>query len=153
MFCLTTIATLFAAATAAPILEKRLAFDYNGNKVYGVNLGGWFVLEPWITPSLFSDGSSKDEYELSKALGGNAQSTLSNHWNSWITQGDFNKIAQAGLNHVRVPVGYCTFGALRNSGGANAVDQGLLTLSLEIPTSKVNSMCSTKRWAGRAPPA
>ena len=23
------------------------------SKVYGVNLGGWLVTEPWITPSLF----------------------------------------------------------------------------------------------------
>ena len=113
MYSLTTLVALVVAATAVPILDKRLAFDYNGNKVYGVNLGGWFVLEPWITPSMFSDGSSKDEYELCKALGGNALSTMSNHWNSWITQGDFNKIAQAGLNHVRVPVGYCKSGFLR----------------------------------------
>ena len=106
---LSTIVTLLAAVNAAPtpILEKRIAFDYSGNKVYGVNLGGWFVLEPWITPSMFSDGSSPDEYSLCKALGGRAQSVMSNHWNTFITQADFNKIAQAGLNHVRVPVGYC----------------------------------------------
>ena len=31
---------------------------------------------------------------------------MQNHWNSWITQGDFNKMAAAGLNHVRIPIGY-----------------------------------------------
>jgi glucan 1,3-beta-glucosidase len=35
-----------------------------------------------------------------------AQSALSNHWNTWITQGDFQAIATAGLNHVRIPIGY-----------------------------------------------
>ena len=109
MLSLSVLTTLLAAATAAPVLEKRIAFDYSGNKVYGVNLGGWFVLEPWITPSMFSDGQSPDEYSLCKSLGDKAQSTMSDHWNSWITQEDFNSIARAGLNHVRVPVGYCKF--------------------------------------------
>lgn len=76
-----------------------------------MNLGGWFVLEPWITPSIFSqwsDGNSvKDEYGLTQALGqAEAQRRLSGHWNSWITQGDFGQIAGAGLNHVRIPIGY-----------------------------------------------
>jgi glucan 1,3-beta-glucosidase len=31
---------------------------------------------------------------------------LSQHWYSWITQGDFYAIAAAGLNHVRIPIGY-----------------------------------------------
>lgn len=35
--------------------KRDLKFDFNGDKIRGVNLGGWFVLEPWITPSLFDD--------------------------------------------------------------------------------------------------
>lgn len=90
-------------------LESRdLTFDYNNQKVRGVNLGGWFVLEPWITPSIFDSAgdSAVDEYTLSANLGGSAQFVLSNHWNTFITEDDFYKIAQAGLNHVRIPVGY-----------------------------------------------
>ncbi|KAL8949897.1 MAG: hypothetical protein Q9222_004035 [Ikaeria aurantiellina] len=93
-------------------LNKRaVAFDYNGEKVRGVNLGGWFVLEPWITPSIFDEWSTSntvvDEYTYTKTLGkSEALSRLSNHWNTWITQDDFNAIAQAGLNHVRIPIGY-----------------------------------------------
>jgi glucan 1,3-beta-glucosidase len=35
-------------------LSKRdLPFDFGNEKVRGVNLGGWLVLEPWITPSIF----------------------------------------------------------------------------------------------------
>jgi hypothetical protein len=33
--------------------KRDLKFNYGGEKVRGVNLGGWFVLEPWITPSIF----------------------------------------------------------------------------------------------------
>lgn len=88
-----------------------MAFDYNNDKVRGVNLGGWFVLEPWITPSIFSDWADSttvvDEYTYTQTLGKTeAESRLTAHWNSWITQSDFNQIAAAGLNHVRIPIGY-----------------------------------------------
>ncbi len=98
--------------TAKPFsrLEARdLSFDYNNQKVRGVNLGGWLVSEPWITPSLYEragDGAI-DEYTLCQTLGKDAAlSLLSAHWASWITAGDLNNIAAAGLNHVRIPIGY-----------------------------------------------
>jgi glucan 1,3-beta-glucosidase len=92
-------------------LRRGLSFDYNSEKVRGVNLGGWFVLEPWITPSLFepwaNGGGVVDEYTFTKALGkGTAQSQLNAHWGSWITEADFQEIASFGLNHVRIPIGY-----------------------------------------------
>lgn len=91
-------------------LEARdLSFDYNRQKVRGVNLGGWLVTEPWITPSLYEragDGAI-DEYTLCQTLGKDAAlSLLSAHWASWITAGDLGNIAAAGLNHVRIPIGY-----------------------------------------------
>ncbi|KAK2806385.1 exo-1,3-beta-glucanase [Onygenales sp. PD_10] len=81
----------------------------------GVNLGGWLVLEPWITPSIFeaAGDAAVDEYTLSQTLGGNAKSRLSKHWSSWITQGDFSQIAAAGLNHVRIPIGYWAVAPLK----------------------------------------
>jgi len=87
-----------------------LKFPYGNTKVRGVNLGGWFVLEPWITPSIFENSGSDtivDEYTLTKELGKDeARKRLANHWNSWITQSDFYQIKKAGLNHVRIPIGY-----------------------------------------------
>lgn len=87
-----------------------LTFDYFQTKVRGVNLGGWFVLEPWITPSIFEQASNpavKDEHTYTQTLGKEeAYRRLSQHWNSWITQDDFYQIAKAGLNHVRIPIGY-----------------------------------------------
>ncbi|KAI4144357.1 MAG: hypothetical protein L6R39_004213 [Caloplaca ligustica] len=110
----TAIFALLSNVQAAPTFQlnnRAVAFDYNGNKVRGVNLGGWFVLEPWITPSIFQEWATSqtvvDEYTYTQTLGkSEAQSRLSSHWNSWITQDDFNAIAQAGLNHVRIPIGY-----------------------------------------------
>ncbi|KAF2748366.1 glycoside hydrolase family 5 protein [Sporormia fimetaria CBS 119925] len=94
---------------ASPVTHQRrdLKFDYSSQKVRGVNLGGWFVLEPWITPSMFEDTDAVDEYTLTQILGKDAAySKLSQHWNSFITQDDFGQIAAAGLNHVRIPIGY-----------------------------------------------
>jgi len=69
------------------------------------------VLEPWITPSIFGQwangGGVVDEYTYCQALGqAEASSRLTQHWNTWITMADFQAIAAAGLNHVRIPIGY-----------------------------------------------
>ncbi|KAH8700381.1 putative exo-beta-1,3-glucanase [Talaromyces proteolyticus] len=88
---------------------RSLSFDYNNQKVRGVNLGGWLVLEPWITPSIFEKGgdAAVDEWTLTQCLGKDgAQSLLSQHWNTFITAADFQQISAAGMNHVRIPVGY-----------------------------------------------
>lgn len=48
-----------------------------------------------------------DEYTYCQTLGSaEASNRLTQHWNSWITQADFNEIASVGLNHVRIPIGY-----------------------------------------------
>lgn len=91
--------------------ERGVSFNYNDEKVRGVNIGGWLVLEPWITPSIFSQWADNravvDEYTYSRTLGKDAaRATLANHWKTFITQDDFNQIAKAGLNHVRIPIGY-----------------------------------------------
>jgi glucan 1,3-beta-glucosidase len=112
MKALTIAAACLVAVQGKPFLKGRgLAFDYNGEKVRGVNLGGWFVLEPWITPSLFepwaNGGGVVDEYTFTQTLGKDAAlSQLTQHWNTWITQDDFDEIASFGLNHVRIPLGY-----------------------------------------------
>jgi len=104
---LVVAACLSTAVQANPLLRRQgLSFDYGGETVRGVNLGGWFVLEPWITPSLFT-GSYVDEYTFTQTVGqATAQSILNQHWATWITQKDFTEIAAVGLNHVRIPIGY-----------------------------------------------
>jgi len=86
-------------------------------KVRGVNLGGWFVLEPWITPSIFQEWAINhkvvDEYTLCQTLGKTeALNRLKPHWNTWITQDDFRQIAANGLNFVRIPIGYWSISPL-----------------------------------------
>jgi len=47
-----------------------------------------------------------DEYTLCQNLGSSANDTLQSHWDSWITESDFQSIAAAGMNFVRIPLGY-----------------------------------------------
>ncbi|KAA1468117.1 exo-1-3-beta-glucanase [Dentipellis sp. KUC8613] len=86
------------------------SFPYGAQKVRGVNLGGWLVLEPWITPSLFDNTGNDaivDEWTFGQMQDrGKAQAALKKHWDTWITEQDFADIAAAGLNHVRLPIGY-----------------------------------------------
>jgi aryl-phospho-beta-D-glucosidase BglC (GH1 family) len=88
-------------------------FPYGSQKVRGVNLGGWLVLEPWITPSVFDNTGNTaivDEWTFGQYQDHDtALNALQNHWNTWITESDFAAIAAAGLNHVRIPIGYWAF--------------------------------------------
>jgi len=109
LLALSTCAALTQALPGMRLESRGLSFDYNNQKVRGVNLGGWLVLEPWITPSIFEAGGSSavDEWTLCANLGHDqALSKLSSHWNSFITASDFKQIASVGMNHVRIPVGY-----------------------------------------------
>ncbi|KDQ12583.1 glycoside hydrolase family 5 protein [Botryobasidium botryosum FD-172 SS1] len=82
-------------------------------KVRGVNLGGWLVLEPWITPSIFDNTGNDaivDEYTFGQMYdSAKGAQVLKNHWDTWITEKDFVDIAAAGLNHIRLPIGYWAF--------------------------------------------
>ncbi len=84
------------------------------NQIRGVNLGGWLVLEPWITPSLFYQFLGKDEkttafdiYSFCSVLGAKeANRQLRNHWDAWVTEDIINKLAQSNaVNSLRLPVG------------------------------------------------
>lgn len=109
--------SILAAALAAPAEKQGVDFRWGTDKIRGVNIGGWLVLEPWITPSIF-DAANKnrpekdivDEYTLSEKLGPDAAlAVLRKHWDSFVTWQDFNKIKDAGFNIVRIPIGYWAY--------------------------------------------
>ena len=76
----------------------------------GVNLGGWLVLERWMTPGLFAGLQAKDEYSFCTELGPAAAERLAAHRASFITQADLEWIASHGLNAVRLPVPHWVYG-------------------------------------------
>lgn len=60
------------------------AFDYGSDKIRGVSLGGWLIIEPYITPSIFSatgDPNVVDEWTYGRKYGcEEASRRLKNHW-------------------------------------------------------------------------
>ncbi|TFK77419.1 glycoside hydrolase family 5 protein [Pluteus cervinus] len=110
---LPVLAALAGSLLSATVSAFSPGFPYGSQKVRGVNLGGWLVLEPWITPSLFDNtGDSRivDEWTFGQYQSRTtAANTLKQHWDTWITASDFAQIAAAGLNHVRIPIGYWAF--------------------------------------------
>jgi hypothetical protein len=84
------------------------------NQIRGVNLGGWMVLEPWITPSLFYQFLGGDEtktaldtYSFCQILGPvEANRQLRRHWETWVTEEIIEKLASSdAVNSLRLPVG------------------------------------------------
>ncbi|KAL0936854.1 glucan 1,3-beta-glucosidase D 1 [Colletotrichum truncatum] len=91
-----------------PALNKPWG-SYTQRPIRGVNLGGWLSLEPFITPSLFdypSDAGVQDEYTLCAHLGKDAAKVLEKHYSTFVTEKDFKAIADAGLDHIRLPFSY-----------------------------------------------
>lgn len=125
---------LIAASSAAPAIKRSTSnFDWGSEVMRGVNIGGWLVLEPWITPSIFeafpdSDGIV-DEYTLGQVLGYDAaQSILQEHWATWATLADFQKIADSGFNVVRIPIGFWAYDNSNTpyvSGAAPYIDSAI----------------------------
>lgn len=70
----------------------------------GVNLGGWLVLEKWMTPALFSGIQAADEYTFMQSPG--AKEKIDKHRREFITEDDFKWLAANKINAVRIPVGY-----------------------------------------------
>ncbi|KAJ7487024.1 glycoside hydrolase family 5 protein [Mycena latifolia] len=83
------------------------SWTWGVDRVYGVNLGGWFVLEPFIAPALFQPyPDAIDEWTLAALM--RADNTLDAkmeaHYDTFITEKDIAQIAGAGLNWVRLPI-------------------------------------------------
>lgn len=79
------------------------------DKIRGVNLGGWFVLERWMSKDLFDGVQGNDEtaFSLQKPA---AQAFLKQHWETFITEEDFKWLARHKINCVRIPFPWWIFG-------------------------------------------
>jgi glucan 1,3-beta-glucosidase len=99
-------------------------------RMFGVNLGGWyvpcttlspftntpspfrFVTEPFIVPALYETytnktaGPSVDEFTLSQNMGDQVAEIMEEHYKTFITEEDFIEMADAGLNWIRLPIGF-----------------------------------------------
>ena len=80
-------------------------------KIKGVNLGNWLVLEKWMSPNLFRGTTAEDEYYLPTQLPAEVyEARISQHREEYITERDFVTIKAIGLEKIRIPVPYFIFG-------------------------------------------
>jgi len=80
-----------------------------GKPFRGVNTGGVFVLEPWITPNFTTWGKNVGDqiiYARENPVGTPGYQALVDHWNNWYTPQDFKDMKAMGLNSIRLPVGW-----------------------------------------------
>jgi len=85
------------------------SWTWGTDKINGVNLGGWLVIEPFITPQFFQQyPTAVDEYTLSEAMRADTENggigQLEEHYETFISEQDIAEIAGAGLNFIRVPL-------------------------------------------------
>jgi len=99
------------AQSWSPRIGKE-QWTWGEDVVKGVNLGGWLVTEPFIVPALYEEYVGKsnievlDEWTLSLAMGPDLAKKMEQHYKTFITEQDFADIAAAGLNWVRIPIGF-----------------------------------------------
>lgn len=79
------------------------------DKIRGVNIGGWLVLEKWMLPDVFTGNfaSAVDQWTFDQIPG--AKEALHNHWSTCFTEADVEQLAGWGINAVRIPIGYWAF--------------------------------------------
>ncbi len=97
-----------AVTATLPAPNVTLATIYRYRRQQSVNLGSLFVLESWMVPSLFACAAQPAISELDVANGweGSARALLERHWDTWITEEDFQWMASIGINTIRLPLGY-----------------------------------------------
>ena len=89
-----------------------------GERINGVNLGNWLVLERWMKPGIFAASGEADEIWLHRATkSAELEALLTRHRDTYITEADFRNIAAHGCNLVRIPVPYFIFGDVSGHPG------------------------------------
>lgn len=90
---------------------ETVEFDEIGT-VRGVNLGGWFVLESWMTPDLFSGIPNAHDETTWIINNPNAEEDLIEHWETFITEADFQFLADNNIEYIRLPIPWWMWGGV-----------------------------------------
>lgn len=126
-------------------------------RMRGVNLSGWFILEPWVTPSLFEATGASSDVELQRVLGAvSYNERVREHYETFVSEQDFKRMSAMGLNAVRLPLPWYVFGS-QNEGEphipcidyvdralewADAYDMGVLLDLATVPGGQGDSNSS-----------
>lgn len=98
------------------IFISLFIFANTQNNIRGVNIGGWLVLEPWITPSIFYNSFGLvDKFPIDMySFCDYYEPEISNqiyrtHIDNWISESEIKLLVESGINLLRVPIGDWTF--------------------------------------------
>ncbi|KAI9823093.1 MAG: Glucan 1,3-beta-glucosidase 3 [Phylliscum demangeonii] len=102
------------STVAPPTATDILRYRYH----HGTNLGSVFVLERWLSPSMFVDGAAGGS-ELDAVRASLAKSGLDatrqkweSHWRGAVSDSDWDWLVHSGhCTTIRLPIGYFTLGA------------------------------------------
>ena len=93
--------------------DRLTAVKTGAAQMQGVNLGCWLVLEKWMAPHLWDgiDGDAWGERQLMlsaqrQGKSARVREAITAHRDSWVTEADFATMAAAGINAVRLPIGF-----------------------------------------------
>lgn len=101
--------------------DKVAASTKDRGMIHGVNLSGWLVLEPWVTPSLFAGTGAFDEIELAASVEPSRYAAMvAKHRADFIGENDFLSIANRGYDAVRLQVPWFVFGEAGPMPGPSA---------------------------------
>lgn len=120
LLIVTIFATLFALVACNDKGDDVVTFvktdgakiiDENGKAIglYGTNLGGWLVQESWLVPTDIGKtyGQIDMMLELANRFGEDGMYRLLDVYeDNWVTELDFERIKDLGLNCVRIPFTY-----------------------------------------------
>ncbi|CAD6906158.1 unnamed protein product [Tilletia controversa] len=119
--------TLTVLALPSPSVEGGELLPRASAPVRGVNLGHWFLIEPWMAPnwikSLVAESgkpapsSIPDEWTMGQVFDKAwLARKINDHMDSWITDDDWAAMRAAKLTHVRIPVPFYAFQDLIANG-------------------------------------
>lgn len=106
--------TFSNAPPAAPLEQSMNRYRFQR----GLNLGSWFTTEDWLATQLYSQAADPKKSDFDLARANDAKQLMEHHWDTWVTEDDWNWIKQRGFNSVRLPVSRRVVGSWR--GGATA---------------------------------
>jgi endoglucanase len=79
-------------------------------RLYGVNIGGWEIIETWMAPMNGPHNEWDARNVLANRFGWDSAVALKKiYLNSWFRSDDFPRIAAEHLNCVRLPLLWCDF--------------------------------------------
>jgi aryl-phospho-beta-D-glucosidase BglC (GH1 family) len=96
-----------AAPVGKPPDKKSI---YRNRYNFGVNFGSLFLLEKFIFHQFFINDTNTEFDAISAYIKEHGEektrSDLENHWNSYVTDDDWNWLKSKGVTGIRIPVGY-----------------------------------------------